>query len=50
MAGIAAEAREMLGIRSEIGNSGIDHPACALHQSGQYRKRTGFARSLEYEP
>lgn len=49
MAGIAAEAREM-GIRSEIGNSGIDHPACALHQSGQTRMPTGFAPSIEYEP
>jgi hypothetical protein len=44
MAGIAAEACEMLAIRSEVGNSGIDHPACALHQSGQARTPTGVAR------
>jgi hypothetical protein len=47
---IAAEVREMLRIRSEIGNSGIDLPASALHQPGQARMPRRFARSFEYEP
>src|ERR1700726_1345097 len=50
MAGIAAEALEMLGIRSEIGHSGIDDPACALHQPGQAWTPGGRVRSLEPEP
>jgi hypothetical protein len=50
MAGIAAEALEMLGVRSEVGDSGIDNPACTLHQPVQARISAGSARSFENEP
>jgi hypothetical protein len=47
---IAAEADEMLGIRGEIGNPGIDHAARALGQLGKPGMTTRFARSFEDEP
>jgi hypothetical protein len=50
MAGIAAEACEMFGIRSEIGGSRIDHPAGPLHQPAQARMPAGLVRSFEHQP
>jgi len=47
---IAAEAHEMLGIRSEIGTPGIDHAPRALGQLGEAGTITRFARSFEDEP
>ena len=46
---IAAEACEMLGIRSEIGNPGIDHAACAPGQRRKVRMAARFARAFEDE-
>ncbi len=45
---IAAEAREMPGVRSEIGNTGIDYATCAFGQSGETGAR--LMRSLENKP
>src|SRR5580700_6805045 len=50
IAGIAAEASKMLGIGSEVGDSGVDDPACALHQPTEARLPAGLARSFEHEP
>jgi hypothetical protein len=47
---IASETCEMLRIGSEIGNSGIDHSACALGQPGKAGMARRFARSVEDEP
>jgi hypothetical protein len=45
-----AEACEILGIRSEVRNSGIYRSTCALHQPGEALTPTRFARSFEHEP
>ena len=50
MAAISAKARQMVRIRTEVGNSGIDNPPRVLHQLGQARMPTGGAWSFEYEP
>ena len=50
MANIAAEAREMFGVRGKMGDSGVDHPAGGLHQFGQARRPTGVAWDFEREP
>src|SRR5215467_13178317 len=50
MVGIAAEAPEMLGIRSKVGNAGIDHALRALHQLRQARVPAGLAWTIENEP
>src|SRR5215216_2863132 len=50
MADITAETLEMLGIRTEIRNSGIDHAAPALHQAGQARAAMVLGRSLKHKP
>src|SRR5258708_24776653 len=50
MAGIAAETLEVLGIRSEVGNAGIDHALCALHQVSQAWFPPGLARCFENKP
>src|SRR5207248_665326 len=47
---IAAEAYERLGIRSEIGNPGIDHAACAFAQPDKGSDSMRFVRSFEDEP
>jgi hypothetical protein len=47
---IASEACETLGIRSEIGNSGIDHAACTLGQPGKAKMARCFARSVKDKP
>ena len=41
---IAAESGEMLGIRSEVGNAGIDRPARTPHQ----RRKAVAARCLAW--
>src|SRR5437660_7603215 len=50
MAGIAAEALKVLGIRTEVGNAGIDHAPCALRQFRQARMPVGLGRCFENEP
>jgi len=43
-------AHEMLGIRGEIGNPGIDHAARTLGQLGKAGTTTRFPWSFEDEP
>jgi hypothetical protein len=50
MACIAAKAVNMLGIRTEVWNPGIDHPACTLHKPGKARLPALVAWRFEYEP
>ena len=50
IANITAEAREMVGIRTEVRSFGRDHPACASHQSGQAERATLFARCFQGKP
>src|SRR6266478_1254375 len=50
MAGIAAEALEVLGIRREVGNTRIDHALCVLHQLRQTRIPASLARRFKNEP
>jgi hypothetical protein len=47
---IAAEANEMVRIRGEVGNSGIDNPARLLHELGEVRTPTDCTRALDREP
>src|SRR5712691_6006195 len=47
---IAAEACEMLGIRSEVRNARIYRSACALHQRGEALTPMRLPRSFEHEP
>ena len=47
---IAAEAREMLGICSEVRHSGIDRSACALHQSGEAGLASCFVWRFKDKP
>jgi hypothetical protein len=47
---IAAEAGEMVGIRSEVGDAGIDYSAGWLHQRGQAGSATHLAWGVDNEP
>src|SRR5215470_15928546 len=47
---MAGEAGEMFGIRSEVGNPGIDHTARALHPTGELEMPPRFARRFQDQP
>jgi hypothetical protein len=49
MARIATKVREVPGMRCEIGNSGIDHAATALHEFTQTTLATKRARRSEHQ-
>ena len=50
IASIAAESRQMFGIRGEVGVAGIDHPPHPSHQLSQPGRAMGLTRGFEGEP